>query len=224
MATYRMPTGSSAFTNRLVYGCGVFVIFLPLALLSISSPGGAQEGCFVPPALENSQTTLTLRADNQQWANGRYTGRGNVTVTYRDMRVTADLVTYDDSTHELDARGHVVFDDPKGHFEAEEGHYNVQTESGWFSKVHGYIRYSSHQPGQPATSLFVSAEKITRLDQDTYTVDGARFSSCQKPDQGLAFGVGTAKIELDHSVSGHNAVFRFLGVPILFSPYTVVYA
>lgn len=184
----------------------------------------AQQGCFVPPGLQNPQTTLTLRADNQRWVNHRYTGSGHVVLTYREMRITAGEVTYDDVTGLIGAHGHVVFDDPKGHLEAQEAQYNILTDSGWFSNVHGYLRYASSQPGQPTTSLFVRAEKIARVDQGTYTIEGARVSSCQSPNHGLAFGLGRGKIEVGHTVTGHEAMFRFLGVPVFYLPYVVVSA
>ncbi|MGH9451794.1 MAG: LPS-assembly protein LptD [Terriglobia bacterium] len=219
-----MPTVSSAFPVRPARrGRGIFAL-LPVVLLNASLAGMAQQGCVVPPEYRNPQTTLTLRADAQKWANKRYTGRGHVVLTYREMRIAADRVTYDDASGLIEARGHVVFDDARGHLEAQEAQYNVRTGSGWFSKVHGYLRYASSQPGQPATSLFVRAEKITRVDQDTYTIEEARLSSCENPNRGLAFGLRRAKVEVGHNVTAHEALFRFVGVPVFYLPYVVVSA
>lgn len=202
---------------------GLLILFA-LIFFGSSRPGLAQQGCFVPPGFENSQTTLGLHADHQRWLNHRFIGTGHVAITYRDLRMTADVVTYDDSTKQIDARGHVVFDNQRGHLEAEEAHYNIQTGSGWFSKVHGYLRYSPPTPGQPTTSLFVRAEKISRIDGSTYAIESGRLSSCQRASQGLSFGVARARIELGRNVSGRNAVFRFLGVPVLYFPYVLVSA
>lgn len=200
------------------------LIFLALMITSFRLVAKAQQACQVPPEFQNPQTTLTMTADTQERVNGVYILRGHAVMTYRDMRFAADQVTYNDFTHEVNARGHVTFDDPKGHLEADSAHYNVVTESGWFSKVHGYLRYASPHPHEPSTSLFVTADKISRIDQDTYTVQAATLHSCEKENQGLAFGLAQAKIELNHTVSGHSAIFRFLGIPVFYFPYLAVSA
>ncbi len=219
-----MSTESSAFLSCFASGRRMFFIFLPLMLLNYSLALKAQQGCQALPEFQNPETTLTMTADTQERVKDLYVLRGHAVMAYRDMRFAADVVTYNDATHDVDARGHVKFDDPKGHLEADSAHYNVVTESGWFSKVHGYLRYSSPQPKQPSTSLFVTAAKIDRIDQDTYTIQAARLRTCEKEDQGLAFGLAQAKIELDHTVSGHSAVFRFLGVPVFYLPYVIMSA
>lgn len=219
-----MSTEPNAFPIGLRIERRKALIFLPLILLNYSLVLKAQQGCQVPSEFQNPQTTLSMTADSQERVKDVYVLRGHAVMTYRDMRVAADVVTYNDATHEVDARGHVTFDDPKGHLEADSAHYNVLTDSGWFSKVHGYLRYESPQPKQPSTSLFVSADRISRIDQNTYTIQAARLRSCEKENQGLAFGLAEAKVELGHNVSGHSAVFRFLGIPVFYFPYLVVSA
>ncbi|MDE3179337.1 MAG: LPS-assembly protein LptD, partial [Acidobacteriota bacterium] len=202
---------------------GAFILGL-LAVISFSLGAWAQQGCPAPPALQNSETTLTLRADHQSWVNHRYTGRGNVVLTYQKLRIEAAVVTYDEATSLIQASGHVVFDDPRGHLEAANAEYNINTGSGWFSNVHGYLRYASTQPNGASTSLFVRAKRIARVNEDTYTIEGARVSSCQNPNQGLAFGVDRAKIDIGNKITGREAIFKFVGVPVLYLPYLAVSA
>ncbi|MGH9325657.1 MAG: LPS-assembly protein LptD [Terriglobia bacterium] len=216
---------SSEFTRRLK--AAGFRVPKPAFLLFLLLPSrlAAQQPCSVLPALENPQTTLSLHADSQKWINQVYYGRGNVLLTYREMRLRADSMTYDNSTGEITARGHVVFDDPRGHLEADEANYNIYTDRGWFSKAHGYMHYTPSKHGQvPASSFFVYAEKITRIDQETYTLERARVSSCQKEDHGVAFAMSRAKLEIGQRVTGHDAVFRFLGIPVFYVPAVVVAA
>lgn len=219
-----MSTDPIAFFMCRLRGRKWILILFPFIIASCSLAAKAQQGCQVPPEFQNTQTTLTMTADTQERVNGVYVLRGHAVMTYRDMRFAADQVTYNDVTHDVDARGHVTFDDPKGHLEADSAHYNVVTESGWFSKVHGYLRYVSPHPNQPSTSLFVTATKISRINQNTYTVQSATLYSCEKENQGLAFNLGEAKIDLGHTVSGHSAVFRFLGIPVFYFPYMAVSA
>ncbi|MGH9405827.1 MAG: LPS-assembly protein LptD [Terriglobia bacterium] len=226
-----MYNRSSAPSRRLARSRQRLVALVSLAVFAIALPLIAQQSCSDPPAFQSPETlTLNTSAASQQWVKGRFTAQGHVVITYRDMRIAADTVTYDDATHELDARGHVVLDDPSAHFEADSAHYNIVTDSGWLAKVHGYLRYAANPKAaaaahnQPKASLYLSAEKITRLGEDTFTISGLEISSCRKPDHGLAFGMQTAKIEVGHSVSGRGAVFRFLGIPVLYLPYAGISA
>lgn len=222
-----MLTLRSESTRRLkagalpVFESALFLIFVCLPSLL---PG--QQPCVVPPALQNAQTTLTLRADSQKWIQHVYYGRGNVLLTYREMRLRADSLTYDDSNGEVVARGHVVFDDPRGHLEAKQADYNVYTDRGWFSKAHGYMHYSPPKQNglMPVTSFFVNAERITRVDEDTYTLERSRISSCEKVDHGVAFDMSSAKLEVGQRVTGREAVFRFLDIPVFYVPAVAVSA
>lgn len=215
-----MPTLDCAFRERLTRTS--FILLLALTFLPVRV--AAQEGCPAPAAPQNTQITLSLHADHQQWVNHVYTGRGHVLLTYGEMRITASEISYDQATGLVLASGRVVFDDPRGHFEASGAQYNILTDRGWFSHARGYIRYAAPRKGETATSLYLRAEKISRLDEETFTVDGARASSCENPNRGLAFGLDRAKIEVGHNVTGHGAMFRFVGVPFLYLPYFVVSA
>lgn len=213
-----MPLLDRAFAGRLARVTFVLVLALASARLM------AQTACPAPGAPQISEDTLTLRADHQQWVNHVFTGRGHVVLTYQEMRVTAREISYDQNTGLVHASGGVVFDDPRGHFDASSAQYNILQDRGWFSGVHGYIRFAAPRAGGPSTALYLRAEKISRLDQETFAVYGARVSSCENPNQGLAFNLDRARIEVGRNVTAHGAVFRFVGVPFLYLPYFVVSA
>lgn len=225
-----MLTESSAFLRCLRGGAGRwFKLPLFIFLLSLPVQSNAQQGCVIPPEFRNAQTTLTIHADSQQKVKDIYYLRGHVVITYREMRLSAGLVTYDDSTGQVIARQHVVFDDPRGHLEADEAQYNVYTDKGWFSNAHGYLRQA--ETGQTrggeagassTTTLFMRAEKIVRLDAETYSAEDAHVSSCQKEDRGLTFGLSRAKFEIGRRLTGHEAVFRFVGIPVFYLPFVTV--
>lgn len=215
-----MPTLDRPFRERLTRTGSVLLLVLTFLSIRLA----AQVGCPAPQPPQNAQSTLTLRADHQQWVNHVYTGRGHVMLTYGEMRITASEISYDQATGLVRASGRVVFDDPRGHFEASGAQYNILTDRGSFSHVRGYIRYAAPRKGETATSLYLRAEKISRLDEETYTVEGARASSCENSNHGLAFGLDQARIEVGRNVTAHGAVFRFIGVPFLYLPYFVVSA
>ena len=140
---------------------------------------------------------------------------------YEQMRLTADEASLDDATDEVIARGHVVFDDPKSHLTADEVHYNIRTQKGWFSNSQGYI----HSKGgsrphvlRTENPFYIWGEKIDRLDEDTYVWTTARMTTCECAKKGWQLSVGEARIKVDDKAMAHDAVFRFLGIPIFIFP------
>ena len=111
-------------------------LFVALGMALISS---AQQQPSVPLDLQNSDKTVSIRADSQERSKDLSRLRGHVQVTYRRMKLTADEVTYNEVSGEVVATGHVLFIDPRSHITADEVHYNVRTEKGWFSNGRGYI-------------------------------------------------------------------------------------
>lgn len=208
--------------RRALFVLPVFLVLslFPAEALPQDSP------CVVTPGFFNPQSTLTTQSDHRRFANNVLHLRGHVVIDYRDMRITADRATYNRSTGSMEARGHVVFDDPRGHLEAQYLNYNVYSDRGWFSKVRGYIRFPAPagQPTETSTQLFMRAERIDRLDPDTYTIQDVHVSTCRKESHGLAFGLGSAKLEIGHALTGREAVFRFLGIPVLYLPFVAVSA
>ena len=164
---------------------------------------------------------VSIRADSQQKDKDTYHLHGHVQVEYEGMRVTADEASFDDTTGEVIARGHVVFDDPKSHLEADEVHYNTQTQKGWFSNGAGYV----HSKGKPRPRVlktenpfYIWGERVDRLDEDHYTLDHGRMTTCDCAKDGWLLSARQARVTVDDKLVAHDVVFRFLGVPIFYFP------
>ena len=61
----------------------------------------------VPETAPPSGTPVDWEAQHQQWAGDTVTLTGNVVVHYNDYVLTADQVTYNRATTELEAEGHL---------------------------------------------------------------------------------------------------------------------
>jgi len=96
---------------------------------------------------------ISIHADSQQKDKDTLHLRGNVDIAFEGTQVKADEATFDEATGEVMARGHVVFTDPQSHLVAEEVHYNVRTQKGWFSNgkgsVHGAIAHAQSTTSEP---------------------------------------------------------------------------
>ena len=176
-------------------------LFVALGMALISS---AQQQPSVPLDLQNPDKILTIRADSQEKDKDIYRLRGHVEVTYRGMKLTADEVTYDEASGEVVGTGHVLFIDPRSHIAADEVHYNIRTQKGWFSNGRGFIHANPRaRPKAPYTEnpyyiqtdrskvlytenpFYIQGEKIERLDENTYTVKHGRFTTCDCESKGL---------------------------------------
>jgi LPS-assembly protein len=177
----------------------------------------------IPVSLEpkDSGKEVTIRADSQQKDKDTYHLRGHVQIVYEEMRVTADEASIDTTSGDVMARGHVVFDDPKSHLVADDVHYNIRTQKGWFSNGEGYV----HPKGNPRAHVlrtespfYVWGETVDRLDEDTYVLDHGRMTTCDCAKDGWLLSAREARIEVGDKLVAHDAVFRFLGIPIFYFP------
>jgi LPS-assembly protein len=164
---------------------------------------------------------LQVWADSQEMDKQTSRLRGHVRILYKDMRLTADEASYDAASGEVMARGHVIFDDPKSHLVANEVHYNIVTQKGWFSNGVGYL----HSKGPPRPRVlktenpfYIWGETVDRLDEDTYTVDHGSMTTCECAKDGWLFSVKHARVTIGDKLVAHDAVFRFLGIPIFYFP------
>jgi LPS-assembly protein len=209
-------------------------LFVALGMALISS---AQQQSSVPLELGNPDKILSIRADSQEKAKDIDHLRGHVEVTYRGMKLTADDVTYDEASGEVVGTGHVLFIDARSHIAADEVHYNIRTQKGWFSKGRGYIHATRPPPKAPNTEnpyyiqtdrskvlytenpFYIQGEKIERVDENTYTVKHGRFTACDCEARGWSFSASDAKVELDDKAIARDSVIRFLDIPLFYLPF-----
>lgn len=201
-------------------------IVLPLSfglILSSGSKSAAQEGAKAPQPPQAS-SMITTKSDSQEMVKDTSYLRGHVEITYQDMKLTADQVTYTTNSGEVEAKGHVLFIDPQTHLAAEEFHYNLKTKKGWFANCQGFVHGRVHPRARMLTTenpFYVQAARVDRLDEDTFLVDRGRLSTCECEDKGWFISARQAKVEVDNRVVTHDASFRMFDVPLFYSPMLV---
>lgn len=202
---------------------GILLVGLVL-LCGLPATSRAQEAAEVPAELQDPASTITLRADSQEKVQDVFHLRGNVEITYRQMKLTADEVSYDNSTGEVAARGNVTFSDSESFLEADEAHYNVRTRTGWFENGRGHVK-AAVRPGSRALTtgnpFFVRARRLERTESGTFLVEDARLTSCECEKTGWVLGARRARLEAGERVVARDAWFRFLRVPLLYVPAAV---
>ena len=134
---------------------------------------------------------------------------GNVVVTYRDMRLEADEVTYDDETNMVTAGNHVVYSRADEHLQADRISLNVTSKVGDFTNVTGQIG-----PG-----FNIKAESAHRTEEGLYQLKNATITTCcDGPRPGWMLFVARAVIDPHRRMTANSSVFRLENVPV-FMPY-----
>src|SRR4051812_28800810 len=149
----------------------------------------------------------------QQLVGDVWTATHNVVVTYQDIRVEADSITYNEKTKDLSAGEHVKFTRGDEHLEGERLELNYGTKAGTMHKVSGYVG-----PG-----FYFNAEEVHRYADGHYELINATVTTCNedKPGWTLQF-TKSARVYPGSRVVANGSVFRLQGVPLFYFPYVVV--
>jgi LPS-assembly protein len=177
----------------------------------------------IPAEFQNPFNTVTVFADSQHEAKNILTLTGHVEIHSREAVLFADEAVYDQSAGDVDATGHVSFGDPKAYLEAGHAIYNVKSEVGIFTTVHGYLHPAprAHATIPMSGAFFIRAREVDRVGEDTYTVIDGRVSSCENERMGWWLAVQNARITVGDKAVSHGDVFHFLGVPMFYAPVLV---
>ncbi len=227
--------------SRLWFSTAVFVCQLVLASSAFSVL--AQSTAFAdqaaspkqtasPPPLERfvagsaGQDRVRITADRQEKFGPIFHLRGNVEILYRDMRLSADEVDYDDSTKDVDARGHVRFQRQANQedIQAGDAHYNLTTELGQFYQVRGT---TGARPAGPQTLVltttnpyYFEARRVDKVGENTYMVYDGFVTSCRPPDPLWTFSGPKARVKPGESATVYNAFVKLQNkIPFFFSPF-----
>jgi LPS-assembly protein len=195
-----------------------------LVLLTLSFEVFGQSLPSASSGLMDQASTVTVRSDSQEKKGDVYFLRGHVAVTYKEMEVTADEASYDESTQQVLAKGHVSYNDAAAHLEADELHYNVATGKGWFLNGKGYVRpHMKHRLGVMETEnpFYVQARIVERLNELSYKITDGRVTTCPCEKTGWSISTSSAHVKVGDKVIAHNNLFRLFRVPVLYAPVLV---
>ena len=164
-----------------------------------------------------------LSSDGPQTRKGDvFIADKNVDLQYAAMRLRADHLEYNDTTHDSLAQGHVQFDYENEHLEADEAHFNFTTGVGTFANVRGSIRILRRPNPVVLVSdnpLYFEARQVERYENNVFMVHQAWITICDQERPTWQMFAPRARIRLNKSVALVNANFRLFKVPLLWLPY-----
>lgn len=175
-------------------------------------------------AAQFSAPYVTFQADSQQAENGVYILKGHVEIDYGPIRMTADQISYDRTTGEAVATGHVALDLPAEatHIEGRSGRYNFRTQQGEFDDFQGVsgMRFSGKKVSLLSRNpLIFSGRKLLRLGPNHYRLEEGTVTSCRLPNPKWTLSASRVDVELGANATLHNAVFRLFRIPVFYAPY-----
>ena len=184
------------------------------------SPEGASPPTAVPRDLAAEPATepgeLRVRAESyEQVAKGHFEARGLVDMRLGAMRIQADKAdVYEDLQPDgsvkrrLVAEGNVVFIRGEERLSGDRVEMD-ESGRGFFENAVGFV-----EPG-----VFIEGRRVERVDDDTYRVEGGKFTSCSQPNPRWGFTASNARIEVDDKVVAKNSVLKVKGLPVFYAPY-----
>lgn len=213
------PVGYSQSPSRTRWVLPLLVI----PCLGVALPGAGQEA-EIPPELRDLQTTVGIRADYQEKNGTSYLLRGRVEVVYHDMKLTADEASFDETSGDVRAKGHVAFSDSSSRLEADEAYYNVKAGTGWFSNGRGTLQARVTPRSRMLVTenpFYIRAARVERRSETLFVADHAWMTTCECEEKGWTLTARRARIEVGDKVVSQGALFRLLRVPLLYVPVTV---
>ena len=206
-------------TSRFLLGipATLLLLFLSFEALGQSAPADLSK-------LMDQGSTVSVSATTQEKKGDVYYLRGNVVVTYKEMRLTADQASFNQATNLVVAKGHVTYNDQTAHLEADELHYNVATAHGWFLNGKGYLRsHTKHRAGVMTSEnpFFVQAKIVERLNELSYQITDGRVTTCKCETAGWSISTSRARVKVGDKIIARNDIFHFLRVPLFYTPVIV---
>jgi hypothetical protein len=180
-----------------------------MVILVLGAPA-ARAG--VKPAVAVSTavpTEMTLTCDTLEYSpgNAALSAQGHAVLLSSGARVEADSLLIRSEEHHVEARGHVYLEDQGLSILADEITYNWDSSTGTLRRA-----YLENPPWR------LWAREMTRLGPDTYRLNHAAFTTCDRNPPHYHFRGTRGKLRLKKRATVWNARFALGSDPVLYTP------
>ncbi len=177
----------------------------------------------VPEPAPETGTPVDGEAQHQNWAGDTLTLTGDVVVHYRDYVIRADSATYNRTTTELEADGHLqMTGGPNDVFiNASHGDMRLNMHTARFYNVNGSqgVRAMGHTVVYSIPNpLLFSGRVLLQTGEGRYRIVDGSITNCRLPHPDWRIIAHSINLD-DEKASTANAFFEFLGIPMFYFPY-----
>lgn len=154
---------------------------------------------------------LTIRAKDLSYFSAQqlFVAEGDVEITYRNARLTADYIEFQEKTGEALAIGNVVYEEGVETLTADRAEFNLDTELGTITV--GKLSLADDQ--------YFTGKQIIKTGEETYTIKQGTFTACDSGIPAWKFRSSTANVEQDEYIQAWNTVGFVKGIPVFYFPY-----
>jgi len=147
----------------------------------------------------------------EQLPEGELLLTGDVDLRYGELRLLADRVRYNDTTHMVRAEGNVVMMFGKSQISGDRLEMNVETRLATVWNAHGYMD----------PDVIFSAARLERIADDKVVIIDGTVTTCTQPTPYWSFHVSKATLHIDHYAHMRNVALKAGKAPLVYLPYLV---
>ncbi|MDD5680136.1 MAG: LPS assembly protein LptD [Candidatus Omnitrophica bacterium] len=159
---------------------------------------------------KESATPIIVNGDKVQYdyANKMVTGTGNVSITYKDVKLTCDTIVVNIDQKEGVAEGNVTLYQEGNTFTSDKVVYNFATKKGELDKG------AMNMP-----PWYGKAQLIEKVDDKLFVLRQSYITTCDLTQPHYRVEAKTIKIYLNDRVTAWHVFFLIGNVPVMYVPY-----
>ena len=197
------------------------ILFCLAAILwtSHASPGqapsdtGEQVRTEIPYRDGDTIKKVVLISDTQGTiAENTWQAKGDVKVYFEDILITTDEVVINSETKEGYTVGKTHFSQGEQWLTCSRAEFNFGTQTGTFYEATGYTD----------KEFLITGRTVVKTGRDTYTIRGGSVTTCNEENPKWQFTASRSEIRLDHTARLRNTFLKVKGVPVFYTPYTII--
>jgi len=190
--------------------------FWPIFLLAF----GALLVLLPPPPVsaarrQKEKGPIHISADRLEYYSDEeiYVAEGSVVIDQGSLHLNADGARLDYTTGDLEAKGHVVMRDADSEIRADHLEANMDTELGILYRAQIFRKREGY---------YVEGDRIERISDDVYLIDGGYFTTCSCPENPVwRFRGRKMRLQLEHTISARDFLFEIKTIPVLYLPFFI---
>lgn len=151
---------------------------------------------------------LNVLAENEEfdWATQHFDAEGNVRVTYGDTLLTADTVVGDPFTGDVQAAGHVTFQNGTRTLNGENFTYNYKTNKGVAANASAVV-----------DNIYFRGEEL-RSQPNRYVIKGSRFTTCSDENPHFYMSARETEIIPGKKLTARGVSIHLFGAKLISIP------
>ncbi len=169
--------------------------------------------------------SMSIEADTiESTKSGQMSFKGNAVTNYDGRRISGDILGFDQDSSVLTGKGNVKLLNSYGDSLATDTlELNTETGIGETGQAEFLLGDRTIPVGQDKKAVLQargSANVLEFQGQDLMSLQNARYTTCKSGNDDVV--VTAKKVDLDMATGigvARNATVRFLGVPIMYTPY-----